>query len=348
MLRSKLLLLAVLGAQQSIALNVVERQPPSSPCNNASRRRALTTILSPIVATACSGILPANAAPPMSAGEADNVGARFERSIRKKPPKVLRNKLNLDFAVLLMRSSYNALDELDAVAMDQFQRDFFLIRQAEYQPYVGTLGPGAVRQGELTDPAYFDFISFAQYATINREIANPETVFEEQQPVEVPEGEPQKFLPVVIKRKIESSLLPTKHGEMVGDLILNRLNEIFGGTEAQIPTIDRSSDSGTALKAIKQLCVLFLINGFAFDGNAVISKEAATKGGPAVGTEFTISFTAPATLWSGQALQLRKVKVTNDFFLKTASTLLRRAGYVVSNPSVKYTSNQEITTFTIV
>ena len=48
----------------------------------------------------------------MTAGEADNVGARFERSMRKKPPKVLRNKLNLDFAVLLMRSSYNALDEL--------------------------------------------------------------------------------------------------------------------------------------------------------------------------------------------------------------------------------------------
>ena len=125
MLRLKLLLLAVLaGGQQSFALNVVERQPLSSPCN-ASRRRALTTILSPFVATACSGILPANAAPPMSAGEADNVGARFERSIRKKPPKVLRNKLVLEFAVLLMRSSYNALDELDAVAMDQFQRDFF-------------------------------------------------------------------------------------------------------------------------------------------------------------------------------------------------------------------------------
>jgi hypothetical protein len=40
---------------------------------------------------------------------------------------VLRKKLNIDFAVLLMQSSHNALDQLDCVAMDQFQRDFFLL-----------------------------------------------------------------------------------------------------------------------------------------------------------------------------------------------------------------------------
>ena len=234
--------------------------------------------------------------------------------------------------------------------MDQFQRDFFLIRQAEYQTYVDLLGPGAVQQGDLTNPAYFDFISFAQYATINREILNPETVFEEQKPVE-PEGEPQKFVPTIVKRKIDSALLPMKYDEMVGSVVLDRFTEIFGSTEAQmLPAIDtsRSSDSATVLKALKQLTILFVINGFAYSGNAVISKDSATKSSSAVGTEFTITFSAPATLWSGQALQLRKgVKVTNDFFLKTASALLRRAGFAVSNSSVKYTSNQEITTFTI-
>jgi len=283
----------------------------------------------------------------MTAGEADNVGARFERAMRKKPPKVLRNKLNLEFAVLLMRSSYNALDELDCVAMDQFQRDFFLTRQAEYQPYVDMLGPGAVQQGDLTNPAYFDFISFSQYATINREITNPETVFEEQQPVEVAEGEPQKFVPIVIKRNVESASLGAKFDEMVGDRILDRLDEIFGRTEAQIPQVDRSSDAASVLKAIVQLKTLFVINGFAFDGNVFISKDSATKGSSAIGTEFTCKFTAPATLWSGQALQQKGVKVTNAFFLKTASALLRRGGFAVSNPSLEYTSNQEITTFTI-
>lgn len=72
------------------------------------------------------------AAPPVTQGEADNVGARALRFLRVKPPRMLRPKLNRDFAVLLMRSSYNVLDALDCVAMDQFQRDFFLIRQGQF------------------------------------------------------------------------------------------------------------------------------------------------------------------------------------------------------------------------
>ena len=70
---------------------------------------------------------PAVAAAPITIGESENVGARVRRLLRPKPPKVLRNQLNLDFAVLLMRSSYNALDQIDCVAMDQFQRDFFIL-----------------------------------------------------------------------------------------------------------------------------------------------------------------------------------------------------------------------------
>lgn len=70
---------------------------------------------------------PAYAAVPITVGETENVGARTQRAFRAKPPKVLRNQLNQDFAVLLMRSSYNALDQLDCVAMDQFQRDFFIL-----------------------------------------------------------------------------------------------------------------------------------------------------------------------------------------------------------------------------
>ena len=59
----------------------------------------------------------AHAAPPITAVEADNFLAKSQRLIRPKPPKALRPKLDQDFAVLLMRSSYNALDELDCVAM---------------------------------------------------------------------------------------------------------------------------------------------------------------------------------------------------------------------------------------
>jgi len=104
-----------------------------------------------------------------------------------------------------MRSSYNALDQLDCVAMDQFQRDFFLIRQAEYLPHVESLGPGSVKQGELTDQNYFDFISFAQYAIISREMSNnPPILFEEQQGVRIGDDDddkPMKFRPIVVRHK---------------------------------------------------------------------------------------------------------------------------------------------------
>lgn len=45
-------------------------------------------------------------APPITLDETQNVGAQMLRKFRPKPPRLLRQKLNLDFAVLLMRSSY--------------------------------------------------------------------------------------------------------------------------------------------------------------------------------------------------------------------------------------------------
>lgn len=39
---------------------------------------------------------------------------------------------------------------------------FFLFRQKEWEDYRETYPMGFVRQGELTDPNYFDFISYSQ------------------------------------------------------------------------------------------------------------------------------------------------------------------------------------------
>jgi len=57
------------------------------------------------------------AAGPVTEKETDSLGVLARRALRPKPPKLLRRKLSQDFAVLLMRSSYNALDQLDCVAM---------------------------------------------------------------------------------------------------------------------------------------------------------------------------------------------------------------------------------------
>jgi hypothetical protein len=322
---------------------------------NTSSSTSRRAVLSTISTLASVPLVPqsSGAAVPLTAQDADNFAAKLDRKLRKPPPKILRQNLNLDFAVLLMRSSYNAVDELDFVAMDQFQKDFFLIRQAEYLPYVNELGPGLVKQGELVDPYYFDFISFAQYATIFRDITiDPAVVFEEQQPIIVGEGEDehQEFIAKVIKRdpSIENSMLKNKHDEMVGTKILDKLNETFGQTKAAIPFIAEGSrpDSTKLLVALQQLVNLFVISGFAFDGKVVLKKEPkSTDTGS--GSQFEITFNAPANLWSGQALAAKKANPTNDFLLKTAKILMKRAGYKVSSTSLTYTSTQEISTISI-
>jgi hypothetical protein len=196
------------------------------------------------------------AAEPVQSKDTDSLLAILKRKLRPKPPKVLRRKLSQDFAVLLMRSSYNALDELDCVAMDQFQRDFFLIRSSEYQDYINALGVGMVQQGDLTDPYYFDFISFVQYRTINRELTqDPPYVFQEMQPVEQEQqtetdGAKTKFVSVVVRRdpRLTNVMLVPTHSSKVGSAILDRLDEIFGITESRIPKLRNRPAAGKFLK----------------------------------------------------------------------------------------------------
>jgi len=203
----------------------------------------------------------------------------------------------------------------------------------------------------LADPNYFDFISFAQYSTISREIINPQAVFEEQQPVEVGENELQKFNTVVVKRDttIPNSELPQRHTEIVGNAIYDKLIEKFGDTASAIPKIPTREigdkvDESAILAAIKQMVNLFLVQGFAWDGNATMQTSEAKGRGA---TQFTITFTSPATLWSGQSLQAKNAVLLNDFALKTVKAILSRAGYKVENAMVKYKNNQEITSFTV-
>lgn len=118
-----------------------------------------------------------------------------------------------------------------------------------------------VQQGDLTDPYYFDFISFVQYLAINREITNnPSSVFEEQQPIERvgkddEDDEPEKpklqrFSTVVIRRDpgITNEILPELHRKRVGKAILERLDEVFGTTDSSLPQFPAGSrpDVGTS------------------------------------------------------------------------------------------------------
>ena len=200
-------------------------------------------------------------------------------------------------------------------------------------------------QGDLADPNYFDFISFSQYATISRDIINPPSVFEEQQPVEVGENEPQKFNTVIVKRdpSLLNTDLPKLHTEIVGNAILDKLIEKFGDTASAIPKIDESKPDAH-FAAIKQMVALFLVEGFAFGGEAKMQPD---KSSGAAGVQFTMTFTSPVTLWSGQSLKSKNAVLLNDFALKTVKAMMSRAGYTVVNDTVKYVNNQEVTTFTV-
>eukprot|EP00557_Chaetoceros_sp_GSL56_P009225 CAMPEP_0176496304 /NCGR_PEP_ID=MMETSP0200_2-20121128/11122_1 /TAXON_ID=947934 /ORGANISM="Chaetoceros sp., Strain GSL56" /LENGTH=317 /DNA_ID=CAMNT_0017894247 /DNA_START=451 /DNA_END=1400 /DNA_ORIENTATION=- len=267
------------------------RQPQLLYQQRAITRRDTLSAIAVAIACGISTTRPSAAAPPMTAKEADGLSFRFERQFRRIPPaKLLRPMLNLDFAVLLMRSSYNAVDELNFVPMDQFQRDFFLIRQAEYLPYASSLGPGLVQQGDLTDAYYFDFISFAQYRTIYRDISvDPLTIFQEKQPVDVQsggmEGENirQDFVTKIVQRdpSIDNSVLAQLHDEYVGSKILDKLTATFQDTPSAIPPLDyQTSSSSQVLKSLQQLVNLFLVNGYAFDGKVeLIEKNGIDLGG---------------------------------------------------------------------
>lgn len=203
---------------------------------------------------------------------------------------------------------------------------------------------------------YFDF-QFAQYATINREIfQDPGVVFNEQKPVKVGDNEPQQFTTVVVKRDpgLANGQLAPRHRHLVGSAILDRLDETFGPTDARIPKFIPNSrpPADFVLNSISQLTKLFLINGYAWEGKAFISKPVTTSSSDAAGTQFSISLTAPATIWSGQALQVRSRTpgggdLTNSFLLTAAKELATRMGYRIASSSVSYEGTKEISSFTL-
>jgi hypothetical protein len=94
----------------------------------------------------------------------------------------------------------------------------------------------------------------------------------------------------------------------------------------------------TILAAVRQLVNLFLLNGYALGGSVSMTNENGTK--------IVISLNSPATLWGGKILQSEGAKLSNNFLLKAATELIKRAGYS-SSSSVKYDATSEDITISI-
>lgn len=299
--------------------------PPTTP-PASSRRHWLHQGLALLI----SSPTPAVAVSPINADNDRMTQLRIR--LRPFPPlPLLRSNLNRDFAVVLLRSSYNACDTLDVIPMPQFQRDFFLLRQAEYTAYTAEMS--VRQQGDVTDPNYFDVLSLAQYQTIARSVASPvEAVFLEEQAIPedatttttTTQSDPtQRFRPVVVRRTYRDSELVSVFDQCVGDAILDWLQDTYRDTPIALP--ERVASLDTIGAGLDQLVKLFLINGFAWDGR--VERQS---------TSYRLFLTSPATAYAGRVLSFERTCVRNDFLGKTAKAWLRRnaQGWVVSNYQV--------------
>lgn len=192
------------------------------------------------------------------------------------------------------------------VAMDEFQRSFFLNRQEEWQPYLAAAEGLLPKQGDLTDPAYFDFISYAQYSTLADEMRNGAQAFVERVGAD---GDlvPRKRPPDVPS---DNRLLPAEHRRRVGNAILSWAAERYGiAPAASLAKIEVGA---------RELLEVFRIRGFVASTSAQLVQNSD---GSAL---LTCTAGAPATLWSQRMLERSNLR--NDFEGMVLCAYLRACG----------------------
>ncbi|KAJ1628895.1 hypothetical protein T492DRAFT_1014703 [Pavlovales sp. CCMP2436] len=239
----------------------------------------------------------------------------LELTLRPRPPSIARSRIDQDFAVLLMRTSYSVAEEMRFVAMDGFQRSFFLRRQDEWQPYLAVLADevGSVpTQGDLTAAAYFDFISFAQYVTLADEMRKGQLDYVELVGAEA-EATVRRRPPDVPR---ENALLPAEYRKRVGDAVL-------GWAAERYDVVPARSLVGI-VSGSRALLEVFRIRGF------VAATEVQLKENRDGTASLTCTITAPATLWSQQVFSqpFPRATLTNDFEAMVVASYLRDCGAV--------------------
>lgn len=221
------------------------------------------------------------------------------------PVTIARRSLDQDFAVLLLRSGYESVDELNFVAMDRFQQEFFEVRSVAWEKWIQeNIG---MRQGMLTDPRYFDFISYAQMLTIQKFMRQPFAVFQER--YNVVDG---KWDTRVVQRDVASLVTPNDilHAfrKNLGNRIYARMLDTVG-----YPAAVKNGDVTKVLDAIKEAYGYFFISGFCLKLNAQYDVEKRTC---------TADMVAPAILWSSRALRQLQ-GIPNDYDIFTVNAFLR-------------------------
>ncbi|KAI8463524.1 MAG: hypothetical protein J3K34DRAFT_389034 [Monoraphidium minutum] len=335
-----------LSAAEAAALAAAAQ--PAAPAADAAaptrRRRAL--LLSGAAAAAAAlalGPAAASVAPPPAPGLAGRLGGMLPAALPMplggpEPVGFPRKSLDLRFAVLLMRRragappSYDAADVLDFVSMERFQISFWKYRQSEIEQYTLQYKPLTFKAGDLTDPLYFDFISYSQYATLSRALRAPEKVFEERYSCEDlgpddDESACSETLTRVVRRPAafdDDAALPQAFSDAAGDRIYNGLvggfrGEDFGGP----PPAPRGAGLRELAGGVGAILGIFKGRGYCLDAAVSEVEEAAGGGG---GGRFVVRVTGPATLWGLTALAGQRALVANTHDAMAVAAYLRASG----------------------
>jgi hypothetical protein len=253
----------------------------------------------------------------------------------------LRKTLEIALAVALLRSSYDAIDELNICAMDEFQIKSWKTRQLSYEAYKSLIYPLAMEQGDLKNPLYFDHISFTQYSTLNailnRNNGKPDMEFEEKLGFE---GEVKR-----VKRDekfaTRKELIPA-FSYLVGRNIFNFLKNGFELTEDKpfdgVPefiNLDGSQEENSVkiVDGVKALLQVFLNYGFCKEFQVSLQDDG----------KLIVTVVGPAMLWSIGALENEGARVVNDYVGYTISYFLFESGvkskrrYAKTDSSMVYT-----------
>jgi len=293
-------------------------QPPPGPPDTA--RRAVLLAAAALASTAAS---PASAFPALPGVSRPAPPSPF--AVTAPPPPLFpRRSLARPFAVILMRSPYDALaDTIPAYPMSAFQAAFWELRADAWEPYIALRkGAGAAEprppQGDLTSAPYFDFISHAQWGALDAALEGAAAML--AAPVQAEEGWADggegggdaRPAGTEVSEDIAASAAAAPPGSSetplpppaglrtlvaaaAGDRMLAMMKEGFQGATFVLPRPPTpSSTMGEVRAAVQALLDVFVANGWALSATATLDPDTAPddRGGGLV-----ITSLGPATLW---------------------------------------------------
>ena len=171
-------------------------------------------------------------------------------------------------------------------------------------------------QGDLADPVYFDFISYAQYAVISDKIKNGKLEFVEKVNAT---GDTQ-----IVRRDPmfnDNKMLSSVHSAMVGEKLLESIMDTYNNNPKLLPPPPTNNAiSFDDFKQYAQLILdIFLINGYAL--SMELTPLPSVESGQSI---YKIVTKLPINLWSLQALIVRGDTPVNNFEVKVLQALAER------------------------